>query len=459
MELAPKVSATISRYSMLGPNERVLVGLSGGPDSTCLLVVLSEISEGMGLELHAAYVDHGLRPQETPQEIEFCKGLTKKLGVRFHLRSVDVKAFATDSGLSTQEAARELRYEALKDVAREAGCTRIALGHNQEDQAETLLMRLIRGAGPKGLSGIPPVRDHIIRPLIETNRDEIVGFLDSRGIGSVTDSSNLKDDYLRNRLRSTLMPLIKEFNPNAAATMARTADILREEDAYLEADVSSALGRLVARKSETTVELLLAPMEGMERVFLRRAIRRALDEAHSLRGIAFEHIEDIAGLITDSAPGDSLDLPKNIRAVRRYTTVLITTERPVRLESRSLSDGGEVVMLEAGLIMRASSSTSRVPDGGDAFTIIVDAEKLTMPLGVRPRRDGDFFYPAGFGKRKKLQDFFVDEKVPRDERDAVPVVTSGEDVVWVAGMRADERFVPTDSTRKTLLLQLGQLRS
>lgn len=449
-----KIKATIAGHSMLSGGETVLIGLSGGPDSVCLLHVLHRLREEFDLKLHALYIDHGLRPEETPAELEFCRTLCKGLAVPFASRVVDVKAYAKGHGMNKQEAARELRYRVFDEVLQETRAARIALGHTADDQVETFLMRFFRGSGPKGLSGIPPVRGEIIRPLIGTERREIEGFLDEHRISYIVDSSNLGQDYLRNRIRQVLMPELRKINPSLTMTVTRTMEILREEEQYFDLVVTKTLMRLISRKTEDRIELFLAPLETLDKVILRRVLRRAISETRGLRGLEFVHIEEIIGLARDGKPGDRVHLPKGLRAIRGYATLEITAEAPRRVASHQLPVPGEAVLKEVGAVVRASVY-AEAGDLGDGKTVaVLDAGKTGAALVVRARDKGDFFYPLGFGKRKKLQDLFVDMKVPRDERDAVPIIFSGDDIVWVAGYRPDERFRVTGETRSFLRLEL-----
>ena len=453
---------------MLSGEERVLVALSGGPDSVCLLYVLKNLKDEFKLDLHALYADHGLRPEETSGEIEFCRKLCEKLDLPFITKSIDVKSYAQEKGLNRQEAARELRYQVFEKTAFEINAKKIALGHTADDQAETLLMRIMRGSGPTGLSGIPPVRGKFIRPLIEIERQAIERYLQEEKIDYIVDSSNLREDYLRNKVRLSLMPMIREINPNIIDTLSRTAAILREEERYFEILVSKTLIRLISRKTNSRIELFLSPLEAMGKVILRRALRRAIDETRGLRGIDFIHIEDIIEMIKKGKTGGRLYLPHGIRAIKDYSVLILTSESPVKLDTYTLEVPGELVLKEEGVFIEASIYENRVSKIKDfrlptlasrlGTTIVFDAEKMIFPLVVRPRKKGDFFYPLGFGKKKKLQDFFVDEKVPRDERDAVPLVVSGEDIVWVVGYRGDERFKVTDETKRVLKLEVKNLR-
>jgi tRNA(Ile)-lysidine synthase len=466
-EFFQKVKKIIGKYFMLSGRERVLIALSGGPDSVCLLHILKKLQEEFRLDLQSLYVDHGLRPGEAVCEIEFCKDLCAKFNLPFLTKKIDVKFYAREKKLNIQEAARELRYRAFEETGRELNAEKIALGHTSDDQAETLLMRLLRGTGPAGLSGIPPVRGKFIRPLIEVQRREIEQYLGEEKIDFIVDSSNLKRDYLRNDIRLSLMPRIKEINPNIVDTLSRTASIFREEERYFEILVTKALMKLMSRKTNSRIELFLSPLAAMEKMILRRTLRRAIDETAGLRGINFIHIEDIIELVKKGKPGDRLYLPHGIRAIKSYSTLILTSEPPVRLGVYSLEVPGEIVLKEAGMLIRATIQESHeleedlvpAPESRLSTAAIFDADRLIFPLEVRPRKEGDFFYPLGFGKKKKLQDFFVDEKVPRDERDAIPLIVSAEDIVWVVGYRGDDRFKVTDKTEKILKLEVKKLKS
>ena len=458
MKLLYKVKTTVAKYSMFSEKDRVLIGLSGGPDSVCLLHALNTLKGEYKLSLHAVYIDHGLRPDEIPAEIEFCKKLCENLGVPFISKSIDVKSYAIDYGLNKQEAARELRYKAFDKTSMEINANRIALAHNADDQAETFFMRILRGAGQKGLTGIPPVRGKIIRPLIAIERKDIEEFLDSISQSFIVDSSNLKKDYFRNWLRLAVMPEFKKQNPTLVNTISRVCEIIREEDNYLELIVTKTLMKLIPKKTDKVIELFLVPLETMDRVILRRVLRRAIDVVKGLRGIGFVHIEDIIELVKKGDSGDRIYLPKGIRVIKGYATLILTSEQPSQLGAYSLNVPEELALKESGILIKSSFADSAEISCDGKSKVMIDADRIKLPLVVRARKSGDLFYPFGFGKKKKLQDFFVDEKIPRDERDSIPIVVSGDNVVWIAGYRADERFKVTAETKKIALLEIKTLR-
>lgn len=458
-----RVTSAIKKHSMLSGDEKVLVGLSGGADSVCLLYILNELKDQFGLVLNAAYIDHGLRPAETGREIEFCRDLCGGLKIPFITKAIAVQSYAKEQKMNLQEAARQLRYRAFEETAYESGCRRIALGHTADDQAETLLMRLFRGSGPTGLAGIPPVRKNIIRPLIDVERKDIEKYLAYSQAGYITDSSNLKKDYLRNKIRLSFMPLIREFNPDIIRTLSKTASLFRDEERYFEIIVTKTLMKLISRKTGSRIELFLAPFEIMDKVIMRKVLRRAIDGTIGLRGISFIHIEDIIELTKFGKPGDRLYLPKGIRAIKEYSTLILTSDIPVALNTYTLTVPGETILREAGILIKATIEPAEETGAGSIsglwiYAGIFDAAKLHMPLIARPRENGDFFHPLGFGRRKKLQDFFVDLKVPRDERSRVPLIVSGKDIIWVVGYRGDDRFQVTAETRKILRLEVKKLR-
>lgn len=473
MELLKKIRKTIIKYNMLSEGDNVIIGLSGGPDSVCLGIILHKLRVDFNLTLNAVYVDHGLRPDEVENEKAFCKNFCNNLGIGFFTRAVDVKEYAKDRKLNIQEAARELRYHAYEEVSKKAGAAKIALGHIADDQVETVLIHLMRGAGYKGLSGMPPVRSSesrvkknvlIIRPLIEIERSEIENFLINNSelrtqnleLPFIVDSSNLKKDYFRNWIRLMIIPEFKKKSPALVKSISRMADILREEDAYLEIIVTKTLMRLISRKSADAIELFILPLETMEKPILRRVLRRAVSEAEGLKGIDFIHIEDMIELIKRGKSGDRIYLPKGIRVIKNYSTMVITSRPPQKISTYTINVPGEVVLNEIKAVIKASAGNKSDDYGDGKITTVFDADKIGTILTVRQRENGDFFYPSGFGKRKKLQDFFVDEKVPRDERDSIPIVVSGNDIVWVAGFRGDERFNAAADTKRFLRLEFNK---
>ncbi|WP_297214115.1 MULTISPECIES: tRNA lysidine(34) synthetase TilS [Thermodesulfovibrio] len=456
MSLLEKVEKTVKKYNMISQGDHILVGLSGGPDSVCLLNVLKELSLKFKLKISAAYINHGLRPDEIPGEIQFCQRLCDDLNINFHTKEINVRALAEIEKINIQEAARILRYEALDHISLNIKAHKIAVAHNADDQAETVIMRLLRGAGPAGLGGIPPVRKKLIRPLIEIERSEIEAFLSERQITYLIDSSNKNTKYLRNKIRQNLMPVIKSISPSATRAIVRTAEIMQQENDFINTSVTKALMRLMSRKTDERVELFCNPMEILNIVILRRALRVAIDSVKGLRGIDFDHIEAIIELIKRGKAGDRVYLPKGIRAIKGYSTLIITAEKPKKLSTYMVNEPKDVFISEASLLISIKEfKRDEINYFGDGKnTVVVDAEKIKFPLLIRSRKEGDYFYPFGFGKRKKIQDFYVDEKIPREDRDLIPIIESNGEIILIAGYRLDDRFKISDNTKRCLQIKV-----
>lgn len=482
-----KVVSAIKDYSMLSGGETVLVGFSGGPDSTALLHLLTVVAKQLPISLYAIYVDHLLRPGETPGEISFCEDLCKRLNVNFITKPLKEHLKGHPN---LQARLRELRYETFEETAAEVGASKVALAHNKDDQAESVVINFLRGSSLAGLAGIPPVRGKFIRPIIDVTRSEIEDYLGFNNLGSMLDSSNLKTDYLRNKIRHSLLPVLRQYNPGIVDTLARNAAIIRDDNEFLELETVKKTMTLISRRTKSKVELFHMPMKTMKTCLVRRVIKLALkgDLKHSgaLWEIGSAHVEEIVKLVKQGAHGDRVYLPNGIRAILGYSTVSITTEPPVVMTDRVLEVPGEVVVSEAGVIIKAeikdvlinatllndatgdtindlsndfSSPAADKRDRDACFdadrrSACFDLDTLSLPLYVRGRRPGDYFYPLGFGRRKKLQDFFVDEKVPRDERGAVQLMVSGGEIVWVCAMRDCDGFKATNNTKRLVHLRM-----
>lgn len=426
----------------------VLAAFSGGPDSTALLSALSELSGDLNLRLHATYIDHGLRGMnEIERERQFCADTAAMLGAGFSAVSIDVRGSA--KGENIHATARKLRYNALFGEADRLGIEFVATAHNADDQAETVLMRLVRGAGLHGLSGIPARRgrhgrygqfgQQIIRPLLAVSRAEIEAYLERRSLGYVIDSSNLKTDYFRNRLRLEIMPMLESCNPSLKRGLVRTAALLADENRYIESMADAAITANPPVVTGNSVAWQSGAFDAEDRAIRRRLLRRfASMLAGDGYGIEFRQAEDALDAME---AGTAAELPWGLRVKRENANYRIFRPEPVRGIPETALDLPGVAMLPDG--GRIEAFICEAPEGGHGCKteIFVPLSLLHQPLVVRSRRDGDRFQPAGMGGRsKKLQDFLVDLKIPAPERDHVPIVTCGEQIIWVAGLRMDERF-------------------
>ncbi|MBI5182257.1 MAG: tRNA lysidine(34) synthetase TilS [Nitrospirae bacterium] len=454
--LINKAKGTIDRYSMLKKGDVVLAAVSGGPDSVCALEILNRLKDEYGLKLHVAHLNHKFR-KEADKEAEFVRKLSEKKGIASTIEAIDVKGYCIKKGLSKQEGAREVRYDFLRKTADKIGAAKIVIGHTADDQAETFLMRLIRGSGALGLSGIPPVRGKIIRPLIEIRKSEALGFLKENDIRYVKDPTNIKPVYLRNKIRLELLPLLaKKYNSNIASTLCREADILREDESFLNGIADAILKEMVTVQEKDSITLNYLRFNGLHPAIKKRVIRRAIVElTGGLKRISYLHIISAIDAIKNTGKG--VDLPDDIRIERDYNSLIVRTgeaesagiQEAVQLEMPGITEVPYFnIKVEAIINNRAAVSKK-------ADTALFDPDKTSLPLFIRGRREGDYFYPAGMKGRKKLKEFLIDHKIPRADRDKIPIlINKNNDILWIMGLRMDERFKAREDTKRKLIVKV-----
>jgi tRNA(Ile)-lysidine synthase len=452
-------------HDLAQPGQRVLAAVSGGPDSTCLLLTLAALRRSLGFELHAAYFDHGLRgASASAREERFARQLAGRLGVPFHTGRGDVRAHARARHRSIEDAARELRYRFLAQAARRARCAAVATGHTRDDQAETVLLHLLRGAGLRGLAAMAPASawpfpakgaPALVRPLLALARAETEACCRAAGVAPLRDPSNRSTAFLRNRVRRELLPLLRRYNPRVDDALARLAGAASADVALLESLAADALGAQPAR--DGTVRLprrrLAALPLALQRHTMRLAAARALGDG---RDLSDRHVAALLHAARGPT-GATLDLPRGLRAeVARDALVLSTA--PLR-HSTALP-AGQVALavpgrarfgpwqLEAKLLARRPV---RLTPRKTSY-VYLDAAACGSRLSVRRRLPADRFHPLGLAGPKKLQDFFVDAHVPRAERDAVPLVCAARGIAWIAGQRPAEWAKVTPATKRVLRL-------
>ena len=440
-KLTETVRSTIIRHRMVVPGGMVVAAVSGGPDSMAMLHVLRELSPELGISIAVAHLDHGFRP-EAADESRFVAAEAERIEVPFVSEKAGLKESLRENPENKQNAARNARYGFLERVADSLGASRIAVGHTADDQAETWLMRELRGSGAGGLSSIPPVRGRIIRPLIDVSRDDIMDYLAFKQVGSITDQSNLQPVYLRNRVRLELIPLLKKYNPKVVEALNHSVDILRAEDEFLTAYTDGLLPGLLSGSGPDVYELDLNAFMGLPAAIKRRVLRQLIERLKGdLLGIGFGHIIDAEGMAS-AETGKGVDLPGDIRVERSYGRLLVYRMAHMQQEyCLRLPVPGTVELPGAAGKLEASLAEHGLIPPYDAYTAILDLEKISTGLTVRNRRPGDIFCPEGMEGSKKVKEYFIDSKVPRMERDMVPVLVCGNDVVWLAGRRRDRRFL------------------
>jgi tRNA(Ile)-lysidine synthase len=457
-ELIERLKDTIHRFDLLKKKDRVLVALSGGPDSVALLYGLLALQPEFDLKLYVAHLNHKLRGAESDEDERFVKELARHLKLKVFSKRIDVKKEAKKRKLSIEQTAREMRYEYLQDLADRIKANKIATGHQADDQAETFLMRLLRGAGGAGLSGIPPKRGKIIRPLIQIKREEIEEFLKANKIGHRLDSSNYLPDYFRNKIRLLLLPEIKrKFNPKIVDILNRTADIISCQQEYIEKKGEQILPEISRiRRNEITLDLI--KFEGYDISLQREMIRLCVKKLKGdLSQLTYESVERALNLVQKKKSGRKARLANKIWMEISEKELVCYKERETKEFDYLLTLPGEVNLKGCGVKIKSEivkgKPTSQVLFTQDQNIVFLDWEKLLKPFRLRHRWKADRFKPLGMKGTKSLADFFIDAKVPHHLRDEVPILTSKGKIVWVVGYRISDEFKVTDKTKKVLKVE------
>ncbi|MBM4348368.1 MAG: tRNA lysidine(34) synthetase TilS [Deltaproteobacteria bacterium] len=461
--LIEQVRRTIDHYHLLEKGDRVIVGVSAGVDSMVLLHLLNEFRREFDLSLIIAHIDHGLRPGESEKEAALVQKESAHFNLPFEYAQFNVKEFQKSGGFSLQDAARKLRFQFFHQLLKKYSGGKIALGHNADDQVETVLLRLLRGSGLKGLKGMLPIRERrIIRPLLEVWREEIEDYAKENSIPYLIDSSNFKNDYLRNRLRLNLIPFIeKDYEPGFRQTILRTSTLLRSENDFIEKEAEEAYQKII-HKEENGITFKFSSYQSFHDALQWRVIQKVLERMD--RESNWDEGEwSEANLIFEKLlhPQASffLELSHGLFLEKRYDMIMLRNggikaippfevELPIHGRTQIQEIGKEIVVEERDW-------DKSQPMDESSNVAFLDYERLNLPLKMRNFRPGDRFQPLGTKGTQKLKEFFIDHKIPKFERPNIPLLISGERIVWVVGHRIDERFKVTSNTKKVLRVEVA----
>lgn len=445
---------------MINGGDRLCVALSGGPDSTALLHLLNSLKGELGIELSACHINHLLRGEESEADESFVRRLCDKHCVPLQISTVDVKKYQRLVGGSIQSAARELRYMVFERIISKGFADKVATAHVADDDTETVLINFLRGAGPQGLSGIPPVRDgRIIRPLIEVRKGELLDYLKEMKIACRNDSSNADWKYMRNEVRDFLVPEIeKRFNPGLHATLKRSAAVFADIQRYL----AKQAGELLSRISEPLpggrgLVVDCSSFASVDRALQREAVREIIKRVRkSCMGISFENVESMRALACGSKPAGELHLT-SLKAYVAHGKLYVGREGFSRQRDFSYSWPGKGLLSIKELDCTVSMEpvkTSPADLAGNGNTVYLDGDAVLPDAEFRNRRAGDRFLPLGGRGSQKLKQFFIDKKIPRWERNSVLLLASGSNILWVAGHRLSDNVKVKDDTKNVLKLKL-----
>lgn len=460
-----KVLETIRKYDLIKSGGKVVAAVSGGPDSACLLHILHSLRNELDITIFAIHINHMLRGSESDEDQAYTAELCRSMGISLYAAAFDVREYAEKSGMSLEEAGREIRYREFESYADSVGASSIAVAHNRNDQAETVLMHIIRGSGISGLTGMEYRRGRIIRPLLDITRKEIEEYCTEYELNPRTDSSNLKSEFTRNRLRLELIPLINEnFGTDFTESLCRLSVLAACDNNLLDSLAEEKYAACLAGAGEGYVNFRLAGLRELHPALLGRVLRIGLSRmAGSLKGIGMLHLERLADLASKGLTGPVVQLPGGIRAAVSYDIFKIFMEKEaeaaedfeinISIPGRTDLPGG-IAYIEASLEEAGEHIDKYKNLKYNSLVQFFDYGCFKQGINIRNRREGDIFKPYGSNGTKKLKEYFIDSRIPREDRGKMPLVASGRDIVWVMGRKISDKFKVTENTKNVLKLEV-----
>ena len=451
-----KVKKYIEKNNMINQGDRIVLGVSGGADSVCLLEILSELKQEYNMELYVVHVHHGIRGSEADADERYVSSLCESMGVWYRRYEYDIPGMAQKRGMSEEEMGRDMRYKTFNMVLDEVGASKIAVAHNADDCVETILHNMCRGTGIKGMCGIPPVRGNIIRPVMCLGRNEIEKYLNDRKIEYRTDSTNLKTDYTRNKIRLELIPYMKRnINPVSGEHILRLSEQLSQIEEYMEQQTEDAFER-AAHKTDGGISIDINEFMKCHVTLQSGIVRLAIKSvAGKLKDITSENVEDVMMLMSRGT-GKSVNLPYNIICTNVYDRCEIRKDNGNNIngikekEKVIVNVPGEYILKSGDKFILSLENSLNFKE--KMYTKWFDYDKIKNALQIRFRENGDFLEVAK-GGHKKLKSYFIDEKVPREQRDSIPLLADGQHILWVTGYRISEAYKITEDTRNVLKVQ------
>ena len=447
------VRQTICRYHMLQPGDPLIIALSGGADSVCLLSLLADMREEFGLKLRSLHVHHGLRGEEADRDAAFSQKISEAFHVPCHMIKADVKQYASENGLSEEEAGRLIRYQALEETGKNweketKRPVKIAVAHHSRDQAETILLNLFRGSGLGGLKGIPYVRENIIRPLLDAEKEEILAYLEEKEISWVNDSSNDTDHYARNRIRSHILPAVKEeITTGAEAGIRRAGYLAGMADVYLKKQADQWVQKYV-KEEEHTWMIPEGPFKEADPVIRLYSVMELLKTAAGCaKDLGLVHAEQVEKLV-DLQTGRKVSLPYGLEARKVYGGISLQAVKKEPLEERIKNPLAE-------LSFEVFSYEKAMEFPKKTYTKWFDCDKIKGTPVVRTRQTGDYITLEN-GSRKPLRRFMIDEKIPADKRDEIALLADGDHIMWIIGRRISSYYKIGPDTRRVLQAKVSQ---
>ena len=454
------VRNNILNYNLILENENIVVGVSGGPDSMALLYVLLDIRKELNFNIIVAHVNHGVRGEEALSDQLFVERKANELKIPYYFKNVDMDGYAKEMGITSEEAGRELRYGFFRGILDSNGGGKIAVAHNKNDQAETLLLRIMRGTGIDGLKGMDYLAGDIIRPLLNISREEIEQYIYIGHIDTVLDKTNLLPIYSRNKVRLELLEYIKEnFNPNIINTLWRLSRTSNIDSKFLEEFTENRYNFIVKKVNKHSIILDGVLFIKENKSIQLRIIRNAISKINgNIQGISEQNITSLVELFEGLETGKQLNLPNGIIGRISYNDLVIE-----KAETEVVKDFDYILNLGCNKFFDLGLNISlSVVEGNKSIkhsknVKYFDYEKISGDIRIRNRKSGDKFIPFGMNGRKKVKDYFIDNKIPKDLREKIPILVDYENIIWILGYATSELYKVTDTTRKILIIESNNI--
>lgn len=450
----------IQQEKLIKKGDGIVVGLSGGPDSVCLLYLLISIREKIGINIAAAHLNHMLRGKAADEDEEFAKRLCEKLNIEFFSKKVDINKYSKEHSLSSEAAGRKVRYEFFNDVMKKLNYNKIATAHNANDQAETVLMRMMRGAGLEGLCGIPVNRENkYIRPILFLKREEIENYCKEKGVKPRIDATNLERIYSRNKVRLDILPYMKEnFNQDVIEAINRMSILLQEDNKFIDKEVNKIFNdkcKIFNKSVTINKEVFL-----LEEAVIKRVIRKSIEYVSGNKyDVELKHIEDVEK-IQKHGTGKRINLPNNLIAINVYGDIKIKYEQEVnsnnnvRIITKSELMDNVIVFNDFRMEFKVIDNNENINYNKNSFIKYFNFDKINKGITIRYRKNGDRIIPIGLNGSKKVKDIFIDMKIPKEDRDSIPILEFDNNISWIVGIKQSDLYKIRKDTKKVLKISI-----
>ena len=450
MQMEDRILKSIENYKLIENGDTIIVGASGGPDSQFMIYMLNSLKSQIDFEIILAHLNH-LHRKEARNDENLVRKTAEELNLKFFTRARSMDDYAKKLKLSSEDAGRRLRYEFFNDLAKEYKNPKIAVAHNKDDQAETVLMRIIRGTGLDGLKAMDYRSGNIIRPILDIKKSEIIAYLDFKKIPYAIDHTNFENDYTRNKIRLDIIPKLEEINPRVVDQIYSLSELAKDDLEVLDGVIGDKFAELSDIKKDKII-FDKAKFDKANPAILRRIIRKGIETLNGeIKDISRENIDEFL-TIRDLGTGKKI-IKDRLRLRKSYDSYILEIKKTKdKFEEEIYLEDVDLINFD-GLYIKTSIINSKKYEKSKNIGYF-DYDKLTFPLKVRTRKNGDRFTPLGHRSEKKLKDFFMDQKVDREKRDEIPLIISNEKIIWLTGLRISDDFKVTESTKKILKIEV-----